>query len=91
MYSGFLQMYVLFAITVTTIMCLPALRTAPQRCPLNNGNLLDVVLFVENEEQCKQKCRTEEKCIFYFFYEGISFIYLLTETNFVGEKPLKIT
>ena len=72
-------------------MCLPALRTAPQRCPLNNGNLLDVVLFVENEEQCKQKCRTEEKCIFYFFYEGISFIVYNPKQISLENKCLKIT
>ena len=68
---GFVRLYVIFGIAICTIMALPQLRTAPQRCPLKNGNLLDVVLFVDNEERCKMRCQTEEKCVFYFYYEGM--------------------
>ena len=68
---GFVRLYVLFGIAIYTIMALPQMKTAPQRCPVKNGNLLDVVLFVESEEMCKMRCQTEEKCIFYFYYEGI--------------------
>jgi len=45
-----------------------AIITAPQRCPLQNGNLLDVDLFVADDETCKMKCEKHEKCFFYFFY-----------------------
>jgi hypothetical protein len=71
---GFVRLYVLFGITIYTIMALPQLRTAPQRCPLKNGNLLDAVLFVDSEDLCKQRCRTEEQCVFYYFYEGNNFV-----------------
>ena len=71
---GFVRLYVLFGIAIYTIMALPQMKTAPQRCPVKNGNLLDVVLFVDSEEMCKMRCQTEEKCIFYFYYEGITVI-----------------
>jgi len=45
-----------------------AIITAPQRCPLQNGNLLDVDLFVFDDAACKMKCEKHEKCFFYFFY-----------------------
>lgn len=45
-----------------------AIVTAPQRCPLQNGNLLDVDLFVEDDSSCMMKCEKHEKCFFYFFY-----------------------
>jgi len=45
-----------------------AMMTAPQRCPLQNGNLLDVDLFVASEAACKLTCEKHEKCFFYFFY-----------------------
>jgi len=45
-----------------------AIDTAPQRCPLQNGNLLDVDLFVASDMDCMMKCEKHEKCFFYFFY-----------------------
>lgn len=49
---------------------LPAMRTAPLECPLEDGNLLDVVLFAQNDAECRQMCQDNEKCIFYHFYRG---------------------
>ena len=57
-----------------TIFCLlswteaASIGTAPQKCPVQNGNLLDVDLFVESDKECAQKCQENEKCFFYFFY-----------------------
>ena len=49
---------------------LPMMRTAPMECPLDDGNLLDVVLFATSNEECRQMCQDNEKCIFYHFYRG---------------------
>ena len=53
---------------VATLIDGAAIITAPQRCPLQNGNLLDVDLFVADDMACKMKCEKHEKCFFYFFY-----------------------
>ena len=42
--------------------------TAPQKCPVQNGNLLDIDLFVDSDQECAGKCQRNEKCFFYFFY-----------------------
>jgi hypothetical protein len=55
---------------VPLIRALPMMRTAPLECPLDDGNLLDVVLFARNDEECRQMCQDNEKCIFYHFYKG---------------------
>jgi len=55
---------------VPLIRALPMMRTAPLECPLDDGNLLDVVLFARNDEECRQMCQDNEKCIFYHFYQG---------------------
>lgn len=39
-------------------------------CPLEDGNLLDVVLFAQSDDECRQMCQENEKCIFYHFYQG---------------------
>merc|ERR1719186_858842 len=44
---------------------------APQLCPLQDGNLLDVDLFVSTEAECKEQCTDHENCFFYFFYKGL--------------------
>jgi hypothetical protein len=41
-------------------MTLPMMRTAPIECPLEDGNLLDVHLFISDEAQCKQLCQGNE-------------------------------
>ena len=46
------------------------MRKAPRECPLENGNLLDVVLFARNDDECRKMCSHNEQCIFYHFYEG---------------------
>ena len=59
---------------VLAVFCLLSLTeaasigTAPQKCPVQNGNLLDVDLFVESDRECAKKCEANEKCFFYFFY-----------------------
>ena len=49
---------------------LPKMRTAPEECPLQNGNLIDTVLFVENSTACETLCTSSERCLFYYFYPG---------------------
>ncbi len=39
---------------------LPMMRPAPTKCPLENGNLLDVHLFISDEMACKQLCQDDE-------------------------------
>ena len=67
-------MYGLWALLLTAsttgALALPALRVAPAKCPLENRNLLDVVLFVETDMECKETCRKDPKCVFYQFYEA---------------------
>ena len=41
------------------------LRNAPQMCPIENGNLIDVKLFVADNEECFKHCEIEEQCRFY--------------------------
>ena len=62
-------MYLLLTLFATTL-ALPPLRLAPLKCPLENGNLLDVVLFKDSEEECRGVCQKDPKCIFYHFYEA---------------------
>ena len=63
-------------VILSVLFCLPlaingaSIVMAPQRCPLQNGNLLDVDLFVPSEADCVDKCSTHDKCFFYFFYKG---------------------
>ena len=45
-----------------------AIGTAPEKCPLQNGNLIDVDLFVESDAECRRKCEAKEECFYYFFY-----------------------
>lgn len=65
-------------VILSVLFCLPlaingaSIVMAPQRCPLQNGNLLDVDLFVPSEADCVDKCSTHDKCFFYFFYKGMS-------------------
>ena len=49
---------------------LPTMQEAPKQCPIEYGNLLDDVLFVESDKKCQQLCSTNEKCKFYYFYDG---------------------
>ncbi|QQP48657.1 Uncharacterized protein FKW44_009034 [Caligus rogercresseyi] len=35
-------------------------RSAPEKCPLEDGNLLDVLLFVNDEEECFNECANHE-------------------------------
>ena len=38
------------------------MRTAPEECPLQNGNLIDTALFVENSTMCETLCASNERC-----------------------------
>ena len=62
--------FFLLSLSVVSLRALPMMRTAPMECPLENGNLLDVVLFAQNDQECRQMCQDNEKCIFYHFYQG---------------------
>ena len=66
----FQRSLILLHLMVVSIRALPMMRTAPMECPLEDGNLLDVVLFARNNEECRQMCQDNEKCIFYHFYQG---------------------
>ena len=49
---------------------IPALRTAPEECPVQNGNLLDTILFVTNATECRDRCAAHDECLFFFYYQG---------------------
>ena len=49
---------------------LPTMSVAPKECPIENGNLLDAVLFAQNLEECLDMCARNERCLFYHYYEG---------------------
>lgn len=48
----------------------PQMRTAPEECPLQNGNLIDTILFVEDPGFCSDLCAKDEHCLYYFYYTG---------------------
>ena len=56
---------------VPGIRAIPRMRVAPLECPLQDGNLLDVGLFAQSEEECKELCAANAQCIFYHFYDGL--------------------
>lgn len=41
------------------------LRSAPQMCPIDQGNLLDVQLFVKGGNECFNLCEKKEDCNFF--------------------------
>ena len=43
------SLIILLNLAVVSIRALPMMRTAPMECPLEDGNLLDVVLFAGND------------------------------------------
>ncbi len=47
------QVVCLSMLTLKSSEALPMMRTAPMECPLENGNLLDVVLFATSNADCK--------------------------------------
>ena len=45
-------------------------RSAPEECPLNDGNLLTVKLFIKNVDMCLQFCQADQMCNYYKFYDA---------------------
>jgi len=48
------------SLAIQTGSTLPMMRPAPTKCPLENGNLLDVHLFIPDEAACKKLCQDNE-------------------------------
>jgi len=46
----------------------PLVRSAPEECPLNDGNLLTVKLFIKDVDMCLQFCQSDPMCNYYQFY-----------------------
>ena len=46
----------------------PFLRSAPQMCPIDDGNLVDVKLFIASDQECFRLCERAPECSF-FRYE----------------------
>ena len=44
------------------------LRSAPQMCPIDDGNLVDVKLFIASDQECFRLCERASDCSF-FRYE----------------------
>jgi len=56
--------------TVAPTAALPKMTRATSGCPVQNGNLVDPVLFVNNETQCEELCASNEACLYFYFFEG---------------------
>ena len=41
------------------------LRSAPQMCPIDDGNLVDVKLFIAGEQECFRLCERTPGCSFF--------------------------
>jgi len=54
----------LSAMAFQSVFTLPMMRTAPTECPLENGNLIDVHLFISDEQACRQLCQDDEVELF---------------------------
>ena len=63
-----------------------AIVEAPQRCPLQEVNLMDVDLFVDTEEECVDICARHDNCFFYNFYTGDSSSLQAPSQCFLYEK-----
>ncbi|XP_040571187.1 uncharacterized protein [Lepeophtheirus salmonis] len=47
------------------------LKSAPQLCPIEDGNLIGVELFVEDEEECFKFCENSKECLFFRFFHAL--------------------
>ena len=41
------------------------LRSAPQQCPIDNGNLIGIKLFVRNSQTCFNACEVKDGCRYF--------------------------
>ncbi len=41
------------------------MRSAPLRCPIDNGNLIDVKLYVKDQQDCFKWCEVTDGCKFF--------------------------
>ena len=48
----------------------PVVRQAPMECPLTDGNLRTVKLFIKDKESCSLLCEKDPRCHFYKFYQA---------------------
>jgi len=55
---------------LNTVSASPIVRTAPQECPLTDGNLLTVKLFIKDASTCSKMCQDDPRCHFYKFYQA---------------------
>jgi hypothetical protein len=65
-----LSYFLLLVLSGTVTTALPKMRTAPEECPLQNGNLIDTILFIENSTDCEAMCSTNVRCLFFYYYPG---------------------
>ena len=47
------------------------LRSAPQMCPIDDGNLVDVKLFIASDQECFRLCERAPDCSFFRYEPGI--------------------
>ena len=41
------------------------LRNAPQMCPIDDGNLIGILLFVTDSNECFEACERKEDCKYF--------------------------
>ncbi|TRY74923.1 hypothetical protein TCAL_07513 [Tigriopus californicus] len=62
-FLSWVQCLVVIGVTGRNLM-----ENAPQMCPIEHNNLIDVQLFVSDEEECFKLCEKSDKCKFFRFY-----------------------
>ena len=60
----------IFTSALTLVLTSPLVRQAPMECPLTDGNLRTVKLFIKDKESCSELCSEDPQCNFYKFYQA---------------------
>ena len=59
-----------FTSALSLVLTSPLVRQAPMECPLTDGNLRTVKLFIKDKESCSELCSKDPQCNFYKFYQA---------------------
>ena len=60
----------IFTSALSLVLTSPLVRQAPMECPLTDGNLRTVKLFIKDKESCSELCSEDPHCNFYKFYQA---------------------
>ena len=60
-----LPLFLLLSVSLHTAQARTFFRKAPMMCPIEDGNLIKVELFVSTDQECAAMCEMNEMCKFY--------------------------